>query len=388
MATIGSPATQPYSGPRITNPTYANGGGTTVIGLNTDLATVLGMNALALRTMPSPYTTWTTIKTFTGTGTIAGLLHLADGEVLVSLKISAAPGQVWKSTGWATNPASATWTQVLTCNGSDVYARFDAGRWGMSALPAGHPRAGLVALMEYGPQTASGTLTTSATKSYLSTDHGATFTTLLDLAVLYPSRLNTHGHGVALDPYADQCFITHGDNLGSASALVSTNFRSGSPTWQPVTDENGTFPQLTGVIPLPDCVLFTPDGAPMAIQRAQRLADGSVGTMRTAYRYGAGTGTGYIGGGGFQIRSTPGQPMFLNALFDSTATAVEKAAILATLDGYDFNAAWRENNNVVPDKAYFGVVVGPTVTGKIVATLFTDGRFANPSLFVADYVAS
>jgi hypothetical protein len=114
-----------------------------------------------------------------GLGAPVALHLLPSGEVLVLR-----PGAVQKSSGWAANPATATWTTVLTPN-----AWFP--RWGLAVS------GDLALVSEYasGPRDPSRYV-------WLSTDAGDTFTPVLDLDALFPGEdSDVHWHGVGIDPW-------------------------------------------------------------------------------------------------------------------------------------------------------------------------------------------
>jgi len=143
--------------------------------------------------------TWITIKTFTG-GAVTGIYPMGNGEVVVNNY-----NNLQVSSGWATNPATATWTTVAPPTTGGGFAAAFYTKFNVDA------RGKYVIVSEYGlPRN-------NAQKLRVSTDYGVTFTDVLDLNVLYPgSEASTHWHGVAVDVWANtpsgvRLWASHGD---------------------------------------------------------------------------------------------------------------------------------------------------------------------------------
>lgn len=142
-----------------------------------------------------------------------GLRDVPGGEVLLMLRA----GGVYRSTGWSTNKATATWSQVFACT-SDAWV-----------LPGGLDVQGdRVIVCEYAiPRTAS-------RKMAVSTDGGQTFTLAKDLNVDYPANTaDTHWHAVGIDPHvgSGRFWAAHGDGpnrlLYSDDGTTWTEFETG-----------------------------------------------------------------------------------------------------------------------------------------------------------------
>lgn len=160
--------------------------------------------------------TWTYVGPTAGYGIHA----LGDGEVLLNQN-----GALKRSTGWATNPATATWATVATPNGTSGFIRSNVDT-----------HANIVIAAEYAnPRT-------DARYVKVSTDYGKTFTNALDLNVIEPGdEAQTHWHAVCIDPYHDganpRLWASHGDgpvhgvyysdNLGATWTNYANN-------WQPM----------------------------------------------------------------------------------------------------------------------------------------------------------
>lgn len=150
-----------------------------------------------------------------------GIHKLGNGEVLVN-----AEGSLHRSTGWAANPATATWTMCLDSNGVSAFIASDVDTWGDYVIAAEYavPR-------------------TPARYAYLSTDNGATFTIVRDLDAMHPGQsAETHWHAVALDPYAGlahpRLWVSHGDGPRGVyySDDLGASWTEYGPanTWQPM----------------------------------------------------------------------------------------------------------------------------------------------------------
>lgn len=157
--------------------------------------------------------TWTQIADLGVGSAINGLRKLADGEVLVMRRASG----VFKSSGWSVDRTTATFSQVLAPN---------TGAW---MLPWGLDVSGSVVLAtEYAnPREPSRYV-------YVSKDNGDTFTTVLDLDVLYPGEsAAVHWHSVCIDPWANnRLWAAHGD--GIHGIYYSDDL---GDTWTLLTDE-------------------------------------------------------------------------------------------------------------------------------------------------------
>jgi hypothetical protein len=129
--------------------------------------------------------TWELVHDF-GTGdAVNGIRALGDGEVLV---IRSTDG-LWKSSGWSTNPLTATWSQVLVTNGRVSQFSFDVDTV-----------SGWVTATCY----INGDMTNSR-YVWLSQDNGNTFTQIFDMVDYDPGLDQTHAHMhiCSLDPFHD-----------------------------------------------------------------------------------------------------------------------------------------------------------------------------------------
>jgi hypothetical protein len=122
---------------------------------------------------------------------------LADGEILLGN-----PGTLHRSSGWASNPETATFSSVLTSSASGSFLR--------RTIDTGSD--GVVLVTEYGPKDSS--IADRARKVWLSTNNAQTFTEVFDLRDEYPDPDpfdNAHMHGCGYDEWNQRLWIAHGD---------------------------------------------------------------------------------------------------------------------------------------------------------------------------------
>ena len=139
--------------------------------------------------------TWTLVQDPGGSDTI-GLRDVGDGEV-----VRLAGSNIYRSSGWDTDPATATWSLVLTPPvGCSIL------QWGFDA----YDNYVLVADYAVGPRDPSKT-------AWLSDDYGATFTAVFDLLDFMGAEPASQGHmhGVAIDyfhdPVTPRLWVSAGD---------------------------------------------------------------------------------------------------------------------------------------------------------------------------------
>lgn len=160
-------------------------------------------------------TTWTYVGPTAG----YGIHPLGDGEVLLNQN-----SILKRSTGWATNPATATWTTVATANGTSGFIRSNVDTYSNIVIAA-----------EYAvPRTDSRYVKVSA-------DNGVTFTNVRDLALMYPGqKTETHWHAVAIDRYHTgpnpRLWISHGDGPRGVfySDDLGATWTTYATDWQPM----------------------------------------------------------------------------------------------------------------------------------------------------------
>lgn len=188
--------------------------------------------------------TWTQLSQLVGT--VVLLVKAGDGEVLAAC----ASAGVFRSSGWASNPATATWSVVLESSGSDFLS------WGLDTN-------GDVAIATH--YSASNYLNSQFV--WLSQDNGQNWTVIRDLGTDL-----THLHFAAIDEYANNRFwiswhrqtsdgiekaIEYSDNLGEDWTVLSNQ-------WQPTTAVATRWGMVMGT-----------DDGPGGILHVRRTADPS-----------------------------------------------------------------------------------------------------------------
>lgn len=260
--------------------------GATIIGQSKNGALLYGCTNNVLKTSSDFVTAnppaWNNIHDFTVEGgtnhKVGGIHEMFNGEVLVSCTNGSNFSVLYLSSGWATNPATATWTKVLTAtNGlfSPQYALTDF---------ASGPN-GVVYLIDSNPaQTLGGeaNAATDATRGgfgMLSTDFGKTWTKVFDLVAYatsrgFPYAAGLHTHGAAYDPIDDRIYQCYGDNTGAGKDVAGIGYAQvvysddRGVTWNrfpnpakfdTTSPGSATTIQYISVAPLETCVIFSPD---------------------------------------------------------------------------------------------------------------------------------
>jgi hypothetical protein len=172
--------------------------------------------------------TWTTVAT--APGAAMRILWCADGEVLVLT------GEVYRSSGWATNPATATWAKVVTKSapaGPGIpQSHFDGD--GTKFIAA-----------EY-----SDTDRTQSRYVWISTNQGVSWSVVYDdRASDDPTGTLSHRHGVAYDPWEDRFWRSEGhdtfrglyysDNDGSTWTLMGGAFQPDAAPFSILATDDG-----------------------------------------------------------------------------------------------------------------------------------------------------
>ncbi len=178
-------------------------------------------------------TTWTLVNTLptqdpegANGGGIVSLFKAADGEMIVNRGAG-----LWRSTGWAANPATATWTRVLKPTGAAIFASFGVDVQGDRVVAA-----------EY----SAAVPWTDSKYVYLSTDNGQTFSPIFDKnaaasAISGGDPLSAHLHAACIDTTANnRIFIAwHQVNTGAYARTMYTDAPNGLSTpWTTVIDSD------------------------------------------------------------------------------------------------------------------------------------------------------
>lgn len=141
-------------------------------------------------------TSWTLLQVTGLADTLRTIWARPDGEVLLH-----GSNGIYVSTGWATNPVTATWTTTLTPNGVSRFLNWGIDVYGSKVIAT-----------EYAVNPRD-----DSENVYVSLDAGDTWVVALSLSDLYPGQeANYHWHGICYDPWADRFWATFGDSTAGA----------------------------------------------------------------------------------------------------------------------------------------------------------------------------
>lgn len=361
--------------------TFVDGANNNVLSMSRDHTTLYGgqgpngSTQTALKSSTDDGVTWTTIHTFSGP--VVGVHVMDNGEALVA--VGNATGSLWKSTGFAASPTTATWTQVLASSGLNAYFR---GEWTL------HPwtsSGSLVVVNEYGAHVGDGPV--AATKVWLSTDYGSTFTVIFDLALQQPGTTTIHTHASAYDKVWDRIWITYGDGTTAStpnphSGIAYSDDRGATWTIVPGTDLPSSTWQATSIAILPDCILFGSDGQPAGVHRIRRDGYRVMSAITEAHLVHGGTGSVVLAFQFWQDIFTPGMPLLMSFNHGgSNPGGISWTCVLMTYDGKNFTELLTDRATVLSGSGFTNAV-GPTASGKVVGAI-KDARQANVSKVTA-----
>lgn len=339
-------------------------------GISRDSATVYGAFAGAADSTASGKlyettddgTTWTEIEAFGAGNNVLGLLELADGEALVTTSPAAEGGKLWKSTGWASGHAAATWTQVLSVAGY-IRQQWSLHQWsfGDEEITAGSGAIGVV--NEYGTKYDGSNASVAATSVYLTTDHGETWSEILDLHELFPATTELHVHASAYDTRWDRIWVTFGDPSpvpGTGTELLYSDDRG--ETWTQV-DADDRYHSTT-IMLLDDCILLGSDSNP-GLTRIARTGYREIGSPQYVSVIQPHNSGDLICMGAYWSGRT-GDPLLIGFINETGPNLVPQ--IIGTVDGREFFEYWRDDS-LVGGEQYNGPlhVFGPTTNGKYLA---------------------
>ena len=284
---------------------------------------------------------------------IMGVRTLDDGELLVSTTRTKNPdvySKVWKSVGYdKNNPSSTTFKEVLVSTNIDA---FFINSWGMSAYQ------NIVTISEYGERG----LATGAKHVYLSTDYGDTFSLIFDL---YATQVEgrpvltekAHMHTTAYDPYFNRIWVVVGD-IPNTATYYSDDLGA---SWTYVTGSNAM--QYTGIIALPDAVLFGSDRSPNGVHVYHRKDKYAMPKIEPLLKVNDLSTITHVFGLPFKKDWSPTSPVYFSA--PTIQNTMDYApCIVATVDGKKAFKMWEGNkgDNLID-------TVGPTASGKIIAAI-------------------
>lgn len=182
---------------------------------------------------------------------VEGVRETEDGELLVTTLRDEANdirSKLYKSSGYdRSNPTAATWTEVLQTVSKQADFK---SHWGL--FVAGN----MVTASEYGLRDIEG-----SRRVWLSEDYGATWELIFDqMTVQVPGGPawdpNAHLHGAVWDEYWQRVWVICGDTPSTATYWSDDK----GATWNFVPGSNEM--QYTGIMPLPDVVVFGSDRTP------------------------------------------------------------------------------------------------------------------------------
>ena len=301
---------------------------------------------------------------------LKGMRILPNGEAMVTIRnaYTKDDGGIFVSTGFKTNPATATWTRTLTYSNSGNYCTPFA--WDVA--PMGHVREGLVVVTEYGGQSVQGTTNIDAGSSrvWVSLDYGKTWRELFNLLKTYGTK-NMHMHGVAYDQYTDNILMCFGDGYAGAPAVSGTmysdDWMAETPTWKAIVPvQSAAAWQLTLMKPTPAGIVCGSDGGPDGIWFIAR--DG-----RGGYKFPEPVLTNIRGSwiGEMAYQSDPSRPSLM-VFLNGQANADPVRVFLISARGDQIDEVYVDSQ-LAPKWGGTSYIVGPDRDGYVYWTA-TDGR--------------
>ena len=274
-----------------------------------------------------------------GNGKILAFRRLANGEAIVSTDTSGAVGsKLWLSSGFAADPATATWTAVLTR--ADTETAFidrsisvDGNSIACSAY--GYPGYGVSRYV------------------YYSTDAGLTWTTPFDTYLQCPNSAHSHIHGCALDHIGGLMWVYTGD--GGDNRGVHVAKLGDFSTWQKIWAD-----QPTTAYPMRNCmVLGTDNPDPNGIVRIRRNS----WQLESAAQV---PSNNVLVGSTVYCRGRPGDALYLASVF--LGGQGDHGFVHATADGENVYTLYE-----APVGTSIRRCLGPTDTGLLHLVLTRDG---------------
>ena len=318
--------------------------------------------------------TWVQAYQFApATGTVAdALLVTNDGEVIVTVRTTAGDydAKLYRSTGFDTNPATATWAVVF----DTPFAQSATGPSGIYRGLA-YDGADAVAGAWYDKKTLNGATVYGAdagVRVRASTNKGVTWAEVFNLRDwltaqgVAPDAYGYHVHSISFDPFSDGWVLSYGDTNGGSGQTGVLHFTRDFATVTVVYRGTGPW-QCVSLYPVADAILGLGDGgASGGVNRFPRLEAGGFGAPEKAYDLVNGIGTcGY--------QATPGGLTLLPVTQISGTTPLSR--LLATVDGRTVRELHVDTGYTVSGVNGIQFAVGPTATGKIIAVSNNDGRY-------------
>ncbi len=353
-------------------------------GLSTDRHTIYGTAATGtLFQSTNGGGGWAIVNStaFAASGNVVGLVETDDGEALCYVQGgSAAPGFLFKSSGWTASHSAATWTLVKT-SASNAYFQ---GIWnnsfsfGKDTINASGKYG---VLTEYGPLLNAGLDATFPTHVYLTKDYGLTWALILDIQVTPPSSYPMHTKCAVIDPYWMRVWVNYdltndGTNISCLYADIDANGNLGAWTKQPLpTEWQGIAApwQANSIAPMENCLIFSGDHT-NGFYRIPRKSYRQTGTLEVSSVTAMYPGS--LQTAMETFRSAPGQRMFASLIAQTGNNEVP--GLIYTDDatgGASLIELWRDNayvNSVAgavrvngPSAGYFLAQIAPAAGGAL-----------------------
>lgn len=336
-------------------------------------------NALAYST--DEMATWTTLNNKPAEKSLA-IIETYDGELLVLASSASNSGgagvnNIYKSSGWSANKQATTFALKKSVGGvaSGINAGWSFNNGSVMAPTAALPR-GAIITNQYGAQTQStGDNTTRAVQSYVSTDHGETWTDMVSLLSMGSTNpIGVHFHGCYASALDNRAYLTFGDNTGGGPALaggagkmqiayvnlddMSYGFMD-SPTNYTLYTGGNTM-QFTGIRGADDgSLILTPDTAPFAVFVWGRTGYRQFNNLHWTVPVGTQDAR-TIGNGLTQVK--PGDPVFTSFQMDASTNGLGAAntvpAFFVAVNGTDWQLLWSDPTNPlsVGEAVYMGTI--------------------------------
>ena len=323
-------------------------------------------------------------KAFTANWTFRGGIETPAGEFLATIQKSAAPaapGELWRSTGWNRATGDATsWTKVLTLVGESNYIRPE---WGFSVAPSWSRHAGTIFAAEYGTSRLFELVdpNDAALRVYRSADDGLTWEEILDIRDVFVGETRIHVHGCAYDPWAGRLFVSTGDlstgDDGICGVLYTDDPDKQNPSWLVVPGTQNPYAegsgQVTAMLATEAGLVMTSDAPPHGIRILPRKAgDPGFGVPRQVLVVGGSAG-GYIGttlhrNGGLESPQ-PGAPLV--ACFQEPGNVGVRPAMFVSYDGGVRWTSEYRHATAISAAGSEGVarMFGPTTSGRFVGSV-------------------
>lgn len=287
---------------------------------------------------------------------IAGIRTLDDGELLISTnrdEATATNSKVYKTIGYdRNNPSAATFKEVLTTAASQANIN---NRWGLTVYQ------NICTASDYGLRGENG-----AQNVYLSTDYGETWRLIFNLRTQVvegrpPLTDSAHMHTVAYDPYFNRVWVCVGDNPNTAT-YYSDDL---GETWTFVI--GSTEVQYTGIIALPDSVVFGSDRAPNGVFAYQRKDRSEMPVIKPLFLINDTPTITHVFALPFKKDWLPNTPVYFTGN-KTTESVNDKPVIMGFVDGKKAHLLYEHAGVDALETA-----LGPTAQGNIISSYSTTG---------------